>query len=95
MPKNLKTAKQMERHIKGVANHRRIDILLLIERREGITVEEIAEELKCNFKTISEHIRRLAQAGLVNKKYRGRAVTHTLTPYGKSFSKFITTFQHS
>ena len=92
---NKKTAKQMERHFKGIANHHRIDILLLIDKVDGITVEDLAEGLKANFKTISEHTRRLVQAGLVNKHYRGRLVEHSLSPYGKQFIKFISTFQHS
>ncbi|MDP2669425.1 MAG: winged helix-turn-helix domain-containing protein [bacterium] len=92
---NKKTARQMERHFKGIANHYRIDILLLIDKAEGITVEDLADNLKANFKTISEHTRRLVQAGLVNKNYHGRRVEHSLSPYGKQFIKFINTFQHS
>ena len=95
MQRKGKTAKQMERHFKGVANHWRIEILELIASNNGITVEEIADKLRCNFKTVSEHTRRLAQSGLVNKKYKGRSVAHTLSPYGKIFHKFIKTFQHS
>ncbi|MFA6376902.1 MAG: winged helix-turn-helix domain-containing protein [Candidatus Paceibacterota bacterium] len=93
--KKQKTAKQIERYFKGAANHRRIEILLLIEQRNGIAVEEIVEILNANFKTISEHIRRLVQAGLVNKDYQGRRVAQTLSPYGKRFVEFIRTFQHS
>jgi len=93
--KRDKTAKQIERHIKGVANHWRIDIILLIADRDGITLEEIAEGVNGNFKTVSEHARRLAQAGLVDKKYDGREVRHSLSPYGKVFVSFIKTFQHS
>jgi len=89
-----KTAKQIERHLKGVANHRRIEILFLIAKNDGITLEKIAEALNCNFKTISEHTRRLVQAGLVNKKYRGREVAHSLSPYGRNLQSFIKTFQH-
>jgi len=88
----MKTAKQLERHFKGVANHRRIEILLLIAKNEGVPLEGIAEILNCNIKTISEHTRRLVQAGLVNKKYQGRLVTHFLSPYGKKFLRFIETF---
>ena len=88
----IKTAKQMERHFKGIANHRRIDILLLISKEKGITVEDIAENLKTNIKTISEHTRRLVQAGLINKQYRGRSVEHSLSPYGKYFVDFIKAF---
>ena len=93
MTAKRKTAKQLERYFKGVANHRRIEILRLISNAEGITVEKISEVLDVNFKTISEHIRRLVQAGLVNKKYRGRQVEHYLSPYGKRFLKFIETFR--
>ncbi len=90
--KSQKTAKQLERHFKGVANHYRISILMLIARQPGIDLENIAEELNANIKTISEHTRRLVQAGLVNKKYIGRTVTHTLSPYGQRFYKFIKSF---
>lgn len=93
--KKLKTSTQLERHFKGVANHRRIDILLGVHAQEGITVEEIAELLRANIKTISEHTRRLVQAGLLNKKYRGRRVAHSLSRYGHAFISFIKKFQHS
>lgn len=90
-----KTAKQMERHLKGVANHWRIGILLLISRERGISVDGIAQGLQGNFKTIAEHIRRLVLAGLVDKTYKGHNVTHTLSPYGERFVKFLTEFQNS
>ena len=90
-----KTAKQMERHLKGVANHRRIEILFLIAHEEGINVEGISNNLRCNFKTISEHIRRLAQAGLIEKKYEGHYMKHKLTPYGHTFVSFLTSFSNS
>jgi len=84
----MKTSKQLERYFKGAANHRRLDILLLIAKSEGITLEKIAKVLNCNIKTISEHTRRLVQAGLLNKKYQGRSVAHSLSPYGERFIKF-------
>jgi len=93
--KKLKTSKQMERHFKGIANHKRIEILLLVKESEGIVLEEIAKRLKGNFKTISEHTRRLVHAGLLNKAYRGRQVSHSLSPYGQKLVSFISTFQHS
>ena len=93
--KKTKTAKQIERHVKGVANHRRIDSLFLIAENDGIALEAIAERLGCNMKTMAEHVRRLAQAGLIEKKYDGRIVRHSLSPYGKIFRAFLTTFSHS
>jgi len=85
----------MERHFKGIANYRRIEILTLIASRNGISLEDIAETVGGNMKTIAEHTRRLVHAGLINKKYTGRTVTHTLSPYGKTFHHFITTFSYS
>lgn len=91
----MKTAKQMERHLKGISNHYRIEILLLIARSEGITLDGIVEALDANEKTLGEHTRRLFQAGLVNKKYRGKFVEHTLSPYGKIFVNFLKSFQRT
>ncbi len=88
----VKTPKQLERYFKGVANRRRIEILLLIAKREGTTLIGLAEATKGNFKTISEHTKKLVQAGLVNKQYRGLHVEHRLSPYGTRFLKFIKSF---
>jgi len=87
-----KTSRQLERHLKGVANHRRIDILFLIAEHNGVTLGGIAENLNCNIKTVSEHTRRLVGAGLVNKKYQGQSVGHSLSPYGKIFYRFLKSF---
>lgn len=89
-----KTPKQMERHLKGMANHYRIQILLLLEQEKKQTLENIIKSLKANKKTLGEHTRRLAAAGLVNKRYRGRYVEHTLSPYGRIFVRFLKSFQH-
>jgi len=85
----------MERHLKGIANHYRIEILLIIAERDGITLEDIVETLGANEKTIGEHTRRLYQAGLLNKKYHGKFVEHTLSPYGKIFVRFLKSFQQT
>lgn len=83
----------MERHLKGMANHYRIAILLLVGGRNGITLETIIEVLGANEKTIGEHVRRLYQVGLINKKHAGRFVEHALSPYGKIFFQFLKVFQ--
>ncbi|MEX0877863.1 MAG: winged helix-turn-helix domain-containing protein [Candidatus Spechtbacterales bacterium] len=93
MTNKLKTAKQMERHIKGIANHYRIKILLTIAEHPKITLEKIVEILEANENTIGEHTRRLYAAGLIQKKYRDKFVEHTLSPYGQVFAKFLKRFQ--
>jgi len=90
---STKTSKQIERHMKGVSNHWRIDMILFIGENETATLEEMVDALKINVKTASEHARRLTQAGLVNKKYVGRNVEHSLSPYGKHFVRFINHFK--
>ncbi len=88
----MKTPKQLERYFKGAANHRRIAILSVVEKNDGISMEGIANELNISLKTISQHTCLLVHAGLLNKKYLGRQVQHSLSPYGKLFLKFIKTF---
>ncbi len=83
----------MERHLKGIANHWRISILLLLSEEPGTTTDGIAEALGGNYNTLSIHTHKLVYAGLVDKHYKGRNVAHSLTPYGKAFVSFLTTFQ--
>jgi DNA-binding MarR family transcriptional regulator len=90
--KKQKTPKQMERHLKGVANHRRIEILFIVANNDKISLDGICETLGGNTKTISEHTKKLTQAGLINKSRQGRGVGHSLSPYGKRFYKFIKNF---
>ena len=75
-----------------MANHNRVEILFVVSGNPNITLEGIAEELDKNFKTVSEHTRRLVHAGLLNKKYQGRNVSHSLSPYGEKFIWFVKTF---
>ena len=90
--KKTKTPRQLERYFKGVANHRRIQILDLLAGQDGLMLEEIAEKLNCNLKTISGHTQKLVQAGLIVKNYEGRAVRHKVSPYGRKINKFVQTF---
>ncbi len=85
----------MERHLKGMANHYRIEILLLLSENGGITLNQIVKTLEANEKTIGEHMRRLYVAGLINKKYRGNFVEHRLSPYGKTFVRFLESLRKS
>ena len=92
MATTTKGPKKLERHFKGVANHRRIQILMLLAKRPGLTLADIADSMKGNIKTLSEHTRRLAVAGLIEKVHEGRDVQHKLSRYGKIFMKFIDEF---
>lgn len=92
MALTTKGPKKLERHFKGVANHTRIRILMLVSKRPGLTLAGIADGLNGNIKTVSEHTRRLALAGLIEKIYEGRDVRHKPSRYGKIFMRFIEEF---
>ena len=84
--------KKIEKIVKSFANHRRLQILELLNKTPNLSVDRISENLNVNFTTISDHIRKLSDAGLVDKKYKGRFVLHTPTKTGKyvlSFCKML------
>jgi DNA-binding transcriptional ArsR family regulator len=85
----MKTDRELERIIKGFANHRRLQILQLLGKAPELSVDQISTTLGVNFKTASEHIRRLAIAGLVLKRYEGSTVHHKLTPRAVFILKFL------
>jgi DNA-binding transcriptional ArsR family regulator len=75
----VKSYRQMERMVKGFANHRRLEILDLLKKKPELSVEEIAEQLSIGYENTSDHVRKLAIAGLVLKKNEGKSVRHKLT----------------
>lgn len=83
------TTRKLERIVKGFANHRRIQILELLDYSPELSVMEIAEKVKVNIKTASEHIRRLHIPGLVTKRNQGANVRHKLSPLGIFILKFL------
>lgn len=87
-----KGPKKLERHFKGVANHTRIRILMILAKSPELTLASISDRLNANIKTVSEHTRRLALAGLIEKVHEGRDVQHKLSRYGKIFMRFIDEF---
>lgn len=81
--------KRLERIVKGFANHRRIEILQLLAVQPDLCVGEISEKLQIEFKTASEHVRRLVLSGLVFKRYKGREVRLQLADKSKSILAFL------
>jgi Mn-dependent DtxR family transcriptional regulator len=89
MAKESKSFHYLERVVRGFANHRRIEILYLLEKHPELSVAQITEKLHINFKTASDHIRRLAIAGLVIKRSDGVSVRQKLTDRGTYILKFL------
>ncbi|MEK7134531.1 MAG: winged helix-turn-helix domain-containing protein [Patescibacteria group bacterium] len=80
--------RKIERVIKGFANHRRIKIMDLLKKEPELSVYEIAEKLNIGYENASDHIRKLAIAGLVMKRNEGSSVRHKLTPIAESILVF-------
>ena len=85
--------RSLERIIKGFANHRRIQILALLKDEPELSVDQIAQRLKIGYENTSDHIRRLAIAGLVMKRNDGAAVRHKLTARGENILVFCKRLQ--
>ena len=85
--------RKLEKLARGFSNHRRIQIMELLEREPFLSVVDVSSILKVNFKTISEHLHRLTRAELVEKKNMGAAVEHSLTPRGRLILKFLRTLE--
>ena len=85
--------RKLERIVKGFANHRRIEIMDLLKREPELSVEDISEKLDVGYENASDHIRKLAIAGLVIKRNEGSSVRHRLTPRAESILVFCKRLQ--
>jgi len=85
--------RRLERIIKGVASHRRLQILDLLHRQPELSVLDISEKLKMGYENASDHVRKMAIAGLLLKRNEGPAVCHKLTPRAESILVFCKTLQ--
>ena len=72
--------RNVERLIKGVANHNRLKILELLKKSPELSVMDISDKLKIGYENTSDHIRKMAIAGLLMKRSDGPNVRHKLTP---------------
>lgn len=85
--------RKVERMVRGFSNHRRVQMMELLQKTSELSVDEIARTLKINYKTAAEHVRRLAITGLVLKRNAGHDVRHKLTPRAIQVLKFLRTLE--
>ena len=84
-----KNFRQLERIVRGFANHNRMHILNLLDENDGLDLLAIARGCGINYKTAAEHVRRLTDAGLLSKRPKGTHVHHTMTSKGKKVLAFL------
>jgi DNA-binding MarR family transcriptional regulator len=92
MTEDRQKYRNIERVVKGVASHRRAQILHLLQKEPELSVGEIAEKLGIDFRTVSEHVRKMVSAGLVMKRSDSVSVRHKLTDLGHKVFEFIATY---
>lgn len=85
--------RQLEQIVRGFSNHRRIQMLDLINSTPELSVDEIAKKLSINYKTASAHLRRLIMAGLIMKRSNGKDIRHKISDRGIFVLTFLRTLE--
>lgn len=84
-----KTNRELERIVKGFANHRRLQILSLLKKEPELSIQEVAEKVKSDEKNISSHVSKMAISGLVMKRNDNKSVRLKLTKRGNNILTFV------
>lgn len=90
---NKKNYRTLERIVRGFSNHRRIEMLELLQKEPELSVAEVADRLKINYKTVADHLRRLTIAGMLLKRSDSVSIRHKLTPRAEYILKFLRTLE--
>jgi len=78
-----------EKILKGAANHRRLEILELLEKENSLSTEDIVDKLNINYHTGASHARYLLRSGLVSTRREGSSVIYSISDTGKSILIFV------
>lgn len=79
----------LEKILKGVSNHRRIEMLELVSGSPGLSTEEIIEKLGINYQTGALHVRKLVQSGLLSAYRDGNFMRHEVSGHGRSIMELL------
>ena len=85
--------RKLERIVKGFANHRRLEILRLLKTQPELSFEDISEPLRIGYENASDHLRKMAIAGLILKRNEGKSVRHKLTQRAVDVLTFCKTLE--
>ena len=85
----MRGKRELESIAKGVANHRRIEILLLLSKAPGLPIVDIADKLGIHFQNAAQHVAKLSVARLVAKQRDLNMVRHSLTPLGEKILRLL------
>jgi DNA-binding MarR family transcriptional regulator len=83
MGKAKRPDSSQERIFKGLANHRRLHILRILQNRGPVSLDKVAEICGIQAPTACEHARKLRLAGLVFRRRLRRCIHLELTKRGE------------
>ena len=86
---------EIQQMFKMMGNDYRMRILILLGQQQGLTLDQINQNVGGDFANISSHTKKLEQAGLISKKYKNKFVFHSLTLNGKRSLKALNQFNYS
>ncbi len=80
---------EIEEICKTLASLVRLQILFFLKDHPNSLAKDISKSLNCNIKTLSQHIKKLHQSGMINRLNRGREVELSLNNKGNKIIDFI------
>ncbi|HEC66043.1 MAG TPA: ArsR family transcriptional regulator [bacterium] len=81
--------KELTKLFKALANERRLRILSLLAKRGKGTVSSISRSLGLSIRSISKHLLKLEDAGLVGRKQTSKWVYYSLNDNPKEDVKYL------
>jgi DNA-binding MarR family transcriptional regulator len=89
----MMSCRKLERVVCGFSNHPRIQMLTTLTATPELDVMALGRLCGIDIRTASQHTERLARAGLVRKRSKGRRVLHTVSPRGREVLRFLRSLQ--
>ena len=81
--------KELTKFFKALANERRLKILYLLTKKGKGTVSSISRNLDLSIRSISKHLLKLEDAGLVVRKQTSKWVYYSLNDNPKEDVKYL------
>lgn len=78
----------IEKVMKGMANKRRLQILVLLDEEGGLTLSDISERLNMGYLNVSDHARKMIASGLISRKNEGVTIHLSITTLGRNILVF-------
>ena len=83
--------RQAARVGRGLANYHRVQTLRLLAKKPDISVGQLARQLKLSQPSVTDHLKKLIDAGLLTSQRQATRSLIQLTERGKAALEFLNT----